>query len=113
VGNSILVSYRADFGLQSLRKRFADAGAGEISPRWLDLALLLPEIYPEGHGQCVTFGDWLHLFSLDADRPDALTDALATGRVFLSVLAKAGERGYFSPTELMKVEKARRWLWSH
>ena len=50
VGNSILVSYRADFGLQSLRKRFEDAQAGngsDVSPRWLDLALLLPEIFPE------------------------------------------------------------------
>lgn len=113
VGNSILVSYRADFGLQSLRKRFADANGGDISPRWIDLALLLPEIYPEGQGKCVTLDDWLGLLELGDQRSDALTDALATARLFLSVLARAGERGYSSPAELMRIEKARRWLWSH
>lgn len=113
VGNGILVSYRADFGLQSLRKRFADANGGEISPRWLDLALLLPEIFPEGLGKCITLADWLHFFDLDDEPTDALSDALAASRLFLSVLARAGERGFSSPADLMKVEKARRWLWSH
>lgn len=112
-GNGILVSYKADFGLQSLRKRFADANAGEISPRWLDLALLLPELFPEGQGKCLTLDDWLGFLELGDEREDALADALSTGRLLLSVLTRAGERGYSSPAELMKIEKARRWLWSH
>jgi DNA polymerase III subunit epsilon len=113
VSSSVLVSFRADFGLSVIRKLFQEACGVEINPRWIDLALLLPELFPESENKCVTMADWLAFFELEDDRNDAMTDALATGRLLLCVLARASEKGYSSPNDLMRAEKARRWLWSH
>lgn len=113
VGNSVLVSFRADFGLASLRKVFARCGIRRVSPKWLDLTLLLPEIFPKGRGQGAPLSDWLDYLGLADQRGDALADALLNGKLFLQVLSKAAEHGYSTPKELIRVERARRWLWSH
>lgn len=112
VSDGILVSFRADFGLRGLNRLWADSGGAEATPRWLDLARLLPGLIPESQGQCTTLADWLAFFKLEDRREDAFADALLNCRLLMQVLARASEHGLVCAEDLIQQEKARRWLWA-
>lgn len=111
---SPLVVFRGDQMQAVLEKHFLPPlNTPETAIANLDLAVLLPELFAAGPGPNADLSDWLAYFELPTDRENAVQQALACGRLFLCVLAKAAQQGASCPTDLIKLQKARRWLWSH
>lgn len=111
---SPLVVFRADHMQGLLAKHLpAPWHDPDVFAAWLDLAVLLPELFSGGPGPNATLSDWLAYFDLSIERDSAASEALACARLFLCVLAKASQQGVSTPADLLKLEKARRWLWSH
>lgn len=79
----------------------------------LDLAVLLPELFADGPGPNALLSDWLSYFELPTERLGASDEAFASARLFLCVLAKSAQQGASTPADLLKLQKARRWLWAH
>ncbi len=78
---------------------------------WVDLAYLLPELFPDYANKYHALDDWLAHFSIGNDaRHNALADALATAQLGLIALRAARERRAADFKSLQDMEKAQRWL---
>lgn len=108
MGNSPWVSFRSDYGLKTLNRYFEEACAHRIDPDWLDLAALLPACFPEEKAHCALLDDWLRRYELDTDRPDAVSDALSSARLFLRVLGVRKPGEHLNAGELFRAQKAHR-----
>lgn len=112
IADGILVAYRADSGVQALCKLCDEISGETIEPPVLDLAFLLPELFPDGQKQCRYFVDWTRYFDLPETHDTAMEDAMLVARLWQGVLLQATEQGAPNPSELRRLEKARRWLWA-
>jgi len=78
---------------------------------WVDLAYLLPELFPDYAKKYHALDDWLAHFSIGNDaRHNALADALATAQLGLIALRAARARRAPDFKSLQNMEKAQRWL---
>ena len=110
-GKSPLVGYNADFD-RVLIERACRAALG-VTPGadWLDLAALAPAVFPERASGARTLDDWGRLFGIEnADRHNALADAVATAQLLLPVLAAASAQGIATRAGLLGLQKGYRWL---
>ncbi|HRE18102.1 MAG TPA: hypothetical protein PLW86_13710 [Rhodocyclaceae bacterium] len=99
VGAFVQALYRAQLGI-------------EWAPPWLDLAVILPELFPDAPvvGQH-SFDAWLALFGIALPgRLAALPDAIGMARLLQVALAEAARRGCDSWPALHDIERQRRWL---
>ncbi|MGB4673600.1 MAG: hypothetical protein WBH99_06605 [Azovibrio sp.] len=84
-----------------------------LEPRfcWLDLAVLLPELFREAGEPGHDLEGWLDYFSLDhGDRRDVMGETLLQARLLQRLLAAARRRGVDSPAALQELARAHRWL---
>lgn len=78
---------------------------------WVDLAYLLPELFPDYAKKYNALDDWMAHFAIGNDaRHNALADALATAQLGLIALRAARERRATDFKSLQDMEKAQRWL---
>lgn len=111
IGNAPVVAYPVPFVSGFLGPLMTRHLGLDFKPYWLDLALILPELFKEQISAQVSIDDWLHCFGIEAPgRHDAVVDALATARLLQIVLNRAGLRELATPAHLAEIEKARRWL---
>jgi len=83
----------------------------EFRHTWVDLAYLLPELFPQHAKKCHALDDWLAQFSIHNDeRHNALADALATAQLGLMSLHYAQTKGIDNFKSLLGIESAQRWL---
>ncbi|MGE5386441.1 MAG: 3'-5' exonuclease [Betaproteobacteria bacterium] len=111
LGKAPLVTYQAAFVDAFLRRAFEEHLGIDFSPAWIDLAWVLPELFASAtHGR-MTLDDWLHHFDINLPgRQEALSDALAVGRLLLAAEVEAARRGINTPKKLREIEPTRRWL---
>jgi len=109
VGHCPLVAFRAEFD-QSMIDRALDETLGTISQSsWLDLAELLPALYPSNENK--TMDDWLAMMNIRMlARHDALADALATAQMLQVCLHQAETLEMTCPAHLLEMQKAQHWL---
>lgn len=109
VAHAPLVAYRAEFDRTVLdRALHADLGIRTMS-RWIDLAELLPALYPGNENR--TMDDWLATMGIRMiARHDALADALATAQMLQVCLRKADALGMTCPQHLIEMTRAQHWL---
>jgi len=104
-----LVGFHADFDRIMLTRALRGALGMEAPNRWLDIAMLLPALFPAR--RAVTLDEWTALFAIQNHaRHDALADALATAQLFQVVLAEAARQGIHMLGVLGQLEKDHRWL---
>lgn len=110
-GKAPLVAFNADFD-RVLIERAARAALGvEPDGPWLDLAALAPALMPGRAATARTLDDWLRAFAIEnAQRHDALSDAVATAQLLLPVLAAARGQGILTCAGLLDLQKGCRWL---
>ena len=109
VGHAPLVAYRAEFDRTVLDRALKETlGVGTMS-RWIDLADLLPALYPSNENR--TMDDWLATMAIRMiARHDALSDALATAQMLQVCLNKADALQMTCPQHLIEMTRAQHWL---
>lgn len=106
-----LVAFNADFDRIVIER--ATRGALGIKPAnaWLDLAILLPALFPRHAAAALTLDQWMRAFGIDNyARHDAVADALATAQLLLVTLARARRENVTSCAQLLRLQRAQRWL---
>lgn len=112
IGKAPLLSYQVPVlsaFLEPVLKRELDV---DFKPAWLDLGILLPELFRDAQVPGMTLDAWLAYFEIQmrGDTPDAMANVLALSRLSQRLLAAARGRGGESPAALLEQAKARRWL---
>jgi len=111
LGDDTLVAYHAAFDEVMIARAMAEVLGLRFRPLWIDLAWILPRLYPEIHDGPASLDLWLDAFGIPVlVRHNALADALATAHLLQMVLPRAVRAGAVTPRGLAEMEKARRWL---
>ena len=113
VGKSPLVAYHAFFDEAMLAKAMRTHLGVTPSFFWLDLAWVLPELFPDFRRDGrVALDDWLAHFGIEnIQRHNAVSDAYATACLLLLAHARGTARGLDHAAAFARLEKARRWLY--
>lgn len=105
-----LIAFHVMFDDTALRGALRQYLGFSWRARWLDLAYLLPALFPEYAHSARMLDDWLRVFRIEVDaRHDAHADALATAQLLLIVLERARRHGGDDYRSLRKLEKAQRY----
>jgi DNA polymerase-3 subunit epsilon len=93
-GKELLVAFHAPFDRTLLDRATREILGVRLPNPWLDLAYLAPALCPEERRARGSLDDWLHRFDIRVRaRHRAVDDVLATGELFLMLLARAAARG--------------------
>jgi DNA polymerase-3 subunit epsilon len=107
--SSVAVAFRAEFDHTILSREIAEVLGVRLRSRFIDLAVLLPALFPDTPND--TLEDWLRHFGVSAQaRHRALADAYSHAVLLLVVLERATRVGLNTVGELLNIEKAQRWL---
>jgi DNA polymerase-3 subunit epsilon len=88
LGKSPLVAFHAAFDETMIRRAMRSYLGHDFRHAWLDLAYLLPALWPERNLR--SLDDWSLRFSIrNEDRHNAVADALATAQLLLVAIAEA------------------------
>jgi DNA polymerase-3 subunit epsilon len=110
-GKNPLVAFHAGFDRVVLDRALRQYLGERLPNVWLDLAYLAPALVPAARLPQAGLDEWLAYFGLRVHtRHRAVDDSLATGELFLVLLARARERGVISVGVLhaLAEEQARR-----
>ena len=106
VGDANLAAFHAPFDARMLARHGLKAKRA-----WLDLAVLLPALFPDQGSKASPLDHWLEVFAIPAHaRHDALGDAFATAQLLLVALAEAKRQRVGTVQGLFRAEGAGRWL---
>lgn len=109
VGEGVPVAFHAPFDAGILRRHGL-----ELEREWVDLATLMPALFPARSLRQNTLDPWLAEFDIPAhQRHDALGDAFATAQLLLVALKEMKRRRIDTVEALMKAERSARWLPRH
>jgi DNA polymerase III subunit epsilon len=110
IGKAPLVGFHAAFDRTILRKALRQHLGCSLASPWLDLAQLLPVLFP--HDQPLRqLDDWLTYFRITPVlRHHALGDAAATAQLFLMALSAASQHGITDGRGLYKLPAHAHWL---
>lgn len=106
VGEGVPVAFHAPFDAGILRRHGL-----ELEREWVDLATLMPALFPARSLRQNTLDPWLSEFDIPAhQRHDALGDAFASAQLLLVALKEMKRRRIDTVEALMKAERGARWL---
>lgn len=109
VAHAPLVAYRAEFDQTMLDRSLKDTLGVRTQSRWIDLAKVLPALYPSNDNR--TMDDWLRTMNIRMlARHDALADALATAQMLQVCLPLADSLNLTCPQHLIEMQRAQHWL---
>lgn len=109
VGEGVPVAFHAPFDAGILRRHGL-----KLRHDWIDLATLMPALFPEGAPKQSSLDPWLARFGIEPQqRHDALADAAATAELLLVALAEVKRRGLDTVEGLRQTERDARWLARH
>jgi DNA polymerase III subunit epsilon len=103
------VAFHAGFDRAVLDRALRAELGVRLSNPWVDLAELLPALFPEARLIHGVLDKWLGYFRLHVHaRHDAVHDAAATAELLLIALARAGRRGISTLAQLRAAAHAHR-----
>ncbi len=106
-GKPIFVGYHALFDATVLEHAVRDTLGIRLGSPWLDLALLLPALFPEAHARGWELDRWLSHFHIsNFERHSALADAVATAELLLLLVARADQKGLRDSRALLALQRA-------
>lgn len=106
---SIAVAFRAEFDATVLRRELHDRLGIRIRLRFLDLAVVLPALFPGTPND--TLDDWTRHFGLPPiGRHHAIADAYANAQLLLLALEQSQRLGLQTAGDLLDLEQSQRWL---
>jgi DNA polymerase-3 subunit epsilon len=103
------VAFRAPFDKAVVTRAVREAGRRE-GGLWLDLAQLLPLLFPDRGRTEATLDRWLATFGIaHPTRHDALGDAFATAQLFQVALSEALRQDFRTVGAVLRAARAGRW----
>lgn len=106
-GKPVFVGYHALFDATALQQALRDILGVKLASTWLDLALVLPALFPEADANGWELDRWLSHFHIENfNRHGGLADAVATAGLLLAAMARAAERGLHDPRALLALQRA-------
>jgi DNA polymerase III subunit epsilon len=110
-GKAPLVAYHAEFDermIAAAMKRFLGV---TVDMKWIDLAWILPELFPERIAKQAPLDDWLQQFAIENIlRHNAVSDAYATAKLLQVAITHGAARGRETADAFIATERARRRL---
>ena len=114
IGKAPLVAYHAFFDRAMIEKAMRQYLGAELGQTWIDLAWVLPSLFPDLASARSNLDDWLKLFAIEnIMRHNAVSDAYATAKLLQVAIGAGNQRGVASPAAFVRQEKARRWMDQH
>jgi DNA polymerase-3 subunit epsilon len=109
LGDSVVIAFRAEFD-ETVLTREVNAVLGLPQQHtFLDLAVLLPSVFPGTNND--SLDDWSQHFGIrPIGRHRAIADAYTNAQLMLLVLEQAHRDGMSTVGELIKMERAQKWL---
>jgi DNA polymerase-3 subunit epsilon len=104
-----LVTFHSPFVAGHLQKLYHDRLGVDFQPRWIDLAWLLPSLFPERAAKPVALDDWLEMLGIGAGRGgrrDTMSNALVLGRLFQMLLVRANDKDVLTAAQLIEESQA-------
>lgn len=109
-GDAVLVGFHAHFDRTMLERAMREHRGEAWRRRWIDLAQLLPALFPSRARACKALDDWLRALEIGVeDRHEALADAVATAQLFQVALAEATRQGVTGTRGLLRLAADARW----
>jgi len=110
-GKAPLVAFHAAFDRILIERATTAALGMKARNRWLDLALVVPALFPDQPEPKRGLDDWLQRFGIENyDRHNALADAFATAQLLLVAIAEADRQGFVTWAQLSRLQESQRWL---
>ena len=111
LGKSPLVAFHVTFDEAMIRNAIRQFLGFRFKHDWLDLAYVVPGLYPEFSRQYRLLDDWQNHFGIQNPmRHNAVSDALSTAQLFLLASRQARKKRIDTFHGLLHVEKAQRWV---
>jgi DNA polymerase-3 subunit epsilon len=109
LGESVAIAFRAEFDETVLTREVNEVLSLPQQHIFLDLALLLPSVFPGTDND--SLDDWAQHFGIrPIGRHRAIADAYTNAQLMLPVLERAQRDGLNEVGELIRMERAQRWL---
>jgi DNA polymerase-3 subunit epsilon len=111
LGKSPLVAFHVTFDEAMIRGAIRQFLGFRFRHDWLDLAYVVPGLYPELAKTYRLLDEWQDHFGIqNLTRHNAVSDALSTAQLFLLAAKQARKKRINSFHGLLHVEKAQRWV---
>lgn len=109
-GAAPLAAFHADFDRAVLERAVRRHAIG-WKGRWLDLAQLLPALFPARRRAARSLDAWLAEFGIaHPGRHDALADAYVSAQLLQLALAEAARQGCRTVGQVMRASAAAKWM---
>jgi DNA polymerase-3 subunit epsilon len=110
LGKSPLVAFHVAFDETMIRRALRQYLGMSFKHPWLDLAYVMPALYPALVYSHRVLDDWIKRFNIRIDaRHNALADALATAQLLQVAQTQARKKNIAGFAGLRDLEKAQRW----
>ncbi len=111
VGNSPLVAFHVTFDENMIRRALKQHIGFKFKHPWLDLAYVMPSLYPPLAHSHRVLDDWIRRFKIHIElRHNALADAVATAQLLLIAQSKAARININNFNGLRDLERNQRWI---
>lgn len=102
-----LVVFHSPFVAGFLQRIYKERLGVDFQPRWIDLAWLLPSMFPDHANKPVALDDWLEMFGIGSGgRRDTMDNTLVLARLFQKLLARANDKGILDADKLVEESQA-------
>jgi DNA polymerase-3 subunit epsilon len=109
LGDSVVIAFRAEFDETVLTREVNSVLGLPQQHTFLDLAVLLPSAFPGTDND--SLDDWSNHFGIrPIGRHSAVADAYTNAQLMLLVLEQAQRDGLAQVGELIRMERAQKWL---
>lgn len=111
IGKSPLVAFHVTFDETMIRRAIRQFLGFRFRHDWLDLAYVVPGLFPELSKEYRLLDEWQEHFGIqNFSRHNAVADAVSTAQLFLLATKKARKKRIDSFRALHHVEKSQRWV---
>lgn len=111
LGQSPLVAFHVTFDETMIARALRQHLGLNFRHDWLDLAYVMPGLYPDRAKKLRILDDWLAHFGIhNTARHNAVADAISTAQLFLAAIRQARNKNILNYQGLMHLEKAQRWV---
>jgi DNA polymerase III subunit epsilon len=107
-----LVTYHIPYVGGFLERAFKERLGVNFQPQWVDLAWLLPAMFPDKGQSVMPLDWWIEAFGFEggSGRRDAMANTLLLGRIFQMLLVRAGGKSLDTTAHLLDESRASSFL---
>jgi DNA polymerase-3 subunit epsilon len=110
-GNAPVVGYHVDFDRITIERAVQRMFGLELLNDWVDLARIVPALFPDQASRGNGLDYWLSEFSIENfARHDAMADALAAAQLLLVAMSQAASAGVANYGALKRLDEECHWL---